>query len=434
MRKTVLLLVLLSLIIYMNAQVGINTVSPLASLHVDAAKTDNTTPEGIIAPRLTRAQLIAKTNNSKYTLAHAATFVYVTALDGTPTPQTQNITTIGYYYFDGAIWKHFNDKLQNADNGLSVGSTANVQLGGDLTKNTSIDAKAYDITIAGTATTRIQPRTTIGSNIAPPTAAILNLQTQPDATGGGVNANGGFMLPRVVLTDNNSLKPFIASGGTIAEKNNHKGMQVYHIGGNGFDSGVYTWNGANWMRYIDVLPTNSSRIFWLTQNTIAGSADGTNFNNMTSMTFSEDKSTLIPSSIILPETGSYAFAVRIFQRYAPVGNPNNIVLNALPGTNAKNVIYVGLFVNNVCKDIQILFGHIANFVGQANADNASMLTAVLSLSGNANDVIDIRYGSYYYNSQYTVSGITYTPCALALPLSMLGQLGTDATNMVFWKL
>ncbi len=85
------------------AQVGINTQDPKSTMDIVATKTDNSTPEGIIAPRLTRAQVIAK--DPQYEPPQTGAIVYVTDLSGTTTTKTIEIDKIGYYYFDGTAWQ-----------------------------------------------------------------------------------------------------------------------------------------------------------------------------------------------------------------------------------------------------------------------------------------------------------------------------------------
>ena len=89
----------------MQAQVGINTVDPKATLHVVPTKTDQSTAEGIIAPNLTRGELISK--DPKYTIDQRGAIVYVTTIDGIATTKTANILTAGYYFFDGNLWQIF---------------------------------------------------------------------------------------------------------------------------------------------------------------------------------------------------------------------------------------------------------------------------------------------------------------------------------------
>ena len=88
---------------FVIAQVGINTPNPAASLDVVAKKTDGTTSEGIIAPRLSGDQI--KSADSRYTNPQTGTLVYATGAVNGSTTKTANITAPGYYYFDGVIWQ-----------------------------------------------------------------------------------------------------------------------------------------------------------------------------------------------------------------------------------------------------------------------------------------------------------------------------------------
>lgn len=104
-KKILFILLLLTVIFKANAQVGINTESPKATLDVGAAKTDGTTAEGIIAPKLSLQQLVVK--DAKYTADQVGAIVYVNDISGTTNTKTDNIKKVGYYYFDGTLWKSF---------------------------------------------------------------------------------------------------------------------------------------------------------------------------------------------------------------------------------------------------------------------------------------------------------------------------------------
>lgn len=95
----------LSLVMSLSSfsQVGVVTLQPYASLHVTPVSLGATTAEGIIAPNLTRLQLVSKDN--VYTASQQDALVYVTTLDGGTSPKTQNVTKVGYYYFDGLVWQ-----------------------------------------------------------------------------------------------------------------------------------------------------------------------------------------------------------------------------------------------------------------------------------------------------------------------------------------
>jgi len=82
------------------SQVGIGTPTPQATLDVTGTPTDTAKLDGIIAPRLTGDQLRGKT----YTTAQTGALVYVTAADTAPANQTIDVTTPGYYHFNGTKW------------------------------------------------------------------------------------------------------------------------------------------------------------------------------------------------------------------------------------------------------------------------------------------------------------------------------------------
>lgn len=92
-----------------DGRIGINTPDPKTTLDVNG-KTDASgnvltmDKTGLQAPRLTRAELTAK-GNTLYGADQKGALVYITDVSGGDTlDQRTNITTIGYYYFDGSIW------------------------------------------------------------------------------------------------------------------------------------------------------------------------------------------------------------------------------------------------------------------------------------------------------------------------------------------
>lgn len=87
----------------LNAQVGINTETPNATLDIEGAPTEVTSMDGLIAPRITGDQL----QNKTYTSEQTGAIVYVTQAvtnHMSDKPQTFSVTNDGYYYFDGTKW------------------------------------------------------------------------------------------------------------------------------------------------------------------------------------------------------------------------------------------------------------------------------------------------------------------------------------------
>ena len=92
------------------AQVGINTNSPQTTMDVSAKRDesgnilDNNKNLGLQAPRITRAELTD--NTAIYNNNHKGALIYITDITGGDIiGQRINITSIGYYYFDGLLWK-----------------------------------------------------------------------------------------------------------------------------------------------------------------------------------------------------------------------------------------------------------------------------------------------------------------------------------------
>lgn len=106
MKKKFLLLGGLTISLQVFSQVGINTPDPQASLDIVGKPTATNVFDGIIAPRITGAQLRAKT----YTQKQQGAMVYVTAADTAPSGQTTEVTGTGYFYFDSSLnrWQKLN--------------------------------------------------------------------------------------------------------------------------------------------------------------------------------------------------------------------------------------------------------------------------------------------------------------------------------------
>ena len=89
----------------LNAQVGINTKAPRATLDIVATSTSSESPEGLIAPNLSRAEVISK--NNVYGQDQKGAFVYIKEISDSDILDTKTAKIIGtgYYYFDGTIWR-----------------------------------------------------------------------------------------------------------------------------------------------------------------------------------------------------------------------------------------------------------------------------------------------------------------------------------------
>jgi len=128
MRTALLVKILLFAGFFIQAQVGINTSNPQATLDVNGKPTDNTALDGIIAPRITGDQLRAKT----YTAAQTGAMVYVSTADTAPAGQTIDVTTAGYYYFNGTKWVTYNSGSVTEQDGIIGNEVVNSTINGGL--------------------------------------------------------------------------------------------------------------------------------------------------------------------------------------------------------------------------------------------------------------------------------------------------------------
>ncbi len=95
-----------------------------------------------------------------------------------------------------------------------------------------------------TALSEIHGQTVIGGATYPVEGALLDLK-EYQANTENTTANKGLLLPRVKLTSLTSLVPLIQTE-TVANKKEHIGLQVYHIGNDDIPAGVKVWNGVMW--------------------------------------------------------------------------------------------------------------------------------------------------------------------------------------------
>ncbi|MBW1619823.1 hypothetical protein [Empedobacter falsenii] len=140
--KKIILSGFILLAMNIHAQVGINTENPSGTLDVVGKPTDPTIIDGVIAPRLTGTQLKAK--DALYLSTQTGAIVYVTqALTPANTSaKTINVTSAGYFYFNGTVWMKFDPGMKGpwykkspstelADaNGQNIYTNGSVSIGG----------------------------------------------------------------------------------------------------------------------------------------------------------------------------------------------------------------------------------------------------------------------------------------------------------------
>ncbi|MDM1297044.1 hypothetical protein HXZ94_00800 [Empedobacter falsenii] len=131
MKTTLLSLALIGITYCANAQVGVGTDTPQSTLDIkekrNATVNDASAHDGVLIPKLTKAELAAKATTA-YTIDQNGAIIYVsdiTAPTGSPASlaQVANINVIGFYYFDGnaLVWKIFdtNTNLYNINGTLT---------------------------------------------------------------------------------------------------------------------------------------------------------------------------------------------------------------------------------------------------------------------------------------------------------------------------
>lgn len=97
--KKIVSLILISTSSILFAQIGINTTNPKATLDITAKK-NSTTVEGLLPPRLTRAELTEK-GNTIYGSEQDGAIIYINDASGGDTQsQRQFIESKGLYIFD----------------------------------------------------------------------------------------------------------------------------------------------------------------------------------------------------------------------------------------------------------------------------------------------------------------------------------------------
>lgn len=199
------------------AQVGIYTPNPQLTLDVNAIKTDGSTAEGIRAPRLTEAQVLSA--NNLYNLGTIGAIVYITSANAASSPKTENITSTGYYYFDGSKWQRMqNINIYSSDGTLAANRTVTMEDKTlDFTSTATTGTSHYRIDGSTFSVNSVDNRVGIGTTDP---QAILNV-TNPiqgnlvDAMAVGISNCGGLCgqgtARNLVLYNSNPTNSFFAS-------------------------------------------------------------------------------------------------------------------------------------------------------------------------------------------------------------------------------
>jgi hypothetical protein len=158
------------------AQVGINNTSPKATLDI-TAKTSGTKPEGLIIPQLAGSDIHTATAAGVYGSAQKGLIIYATSADSSPISTTANITSAGYYYFDGTNWQ----KISTGNTVSTSLASGNIYVGSASNVATAVSPTG-DVTISNTGATTIAANAVTTSKIANNAVTVAKLPAGATAT------------------------------------------------------------------------------------------------------------------------------------------------------------------------------------------------------------------------------------------------------------
>jgi len=97
----------------------------------------------------------------------------------------------------------------------------------------------------------LRAQVTIGSDLPPEKAAILDVKTMIGGEGGVSSQAGGILLPRIEIdtVTNLSVFPGLSGIDNDEQKKKHKGLVVYNINTDheqNVEEGIYVWSGVRW--------------------------------------------------------------------------------------------------------------------------------------------------------------------------------------------
>jgi len=241
--------------IYAQEGLGINTLSPKATLDITATN-DVATADGVLVPRLTLAELTAK-GDGLYGADQNGVLIYITDVSGgNAAAQRVNIGETGHYFFDSAsnTWKKLNGNGWRVV-GEKVQATLNTQ---DIYHNGKVAMGDFS-TVSMTATHQLD----VNGNIRIRSLSDGKARTEfPYSIVGNANGvlassrgnyrvwRGAINITQAVMTeDDDALNIFSANANIIAFPPNPKLGKVITIR----IDGASFYNGSN-VTYSVVTP------------------------------------------------------------------------------------------------------------------------------------------------------------------------------------
>lgn len=87
---------------------------------------------------------------------------------------------------------------------------------------------------------------TVGCDVSPIGSSLLDLK-ESERSSDAADSQKGLLLPRVMLASLDQLDPLVENA-TEADKLEHTGVLVYHVGSSDICAGVHTWDSEKWNR------------------------------------------------------------------------------------------------------------------------------------------------------------------------------------------
>jgi len=321
---------------------------------------------------------------------------------------------------------------------LNVNGTSNVSGNSRMGSSTVVSWQTVgttqsvgtNLTVGGTS----HLKGMVGINTAPATHALSvagNTYTTGISKVGGTTAtnasaqielgdnNKGLLLNRVTLTSLTAKAPV---------NNAVVGMFVYNTASNANVSpGLHYWDGSKWVKVGSESPPNTIKMYYQTRNIVGGPANGVNQSQMRSLQFSATGRSHSPVTIKLPESGSYAFNVKLYSNLCDKNTETVGSSKPTPSYPGIVIVYLGIWVNGTLQDVSEVFFTIGKFAtSNSVVSNANVSNVILGCTGKAGDTIDIRFG-YYQLSIPEADAVVSQGKTASNPIS-------DRTSMIFWKL
>lgn len=397
--KFLMLTAILSFSVYAYSQkgrVGINTTDPKTTLDV-SGKTDTlgnlltTDVTGLQAPRLTRAELTDK-GNSLYGSDQKGALVYITDVStGDNASQRVNITTIGYYYFDGSVWQKIGSGGVTSNTWTLLGNegtTAGTNFIGTKDKqdlvakvnNTEIFRATWDeantaARLAVGQTTAVTVASAASGSTAAQRLAKLTI-SGGDASINGVTVGfGGGQISSNTIVGNGALYNNATGINNVAIGNASLNLNAVGTGNTsvGYQSLTSNTGGnANTATGFRSLANNTTGgnntangLMSLQSNTTGDFNTASGYNSLYYNSSGIGNTAFGTQTLVLNTTGSFntASGYRALNNLSSAGSNNNIALGYYAGTSqtaGSNNIIIGANINapNLTGSNQMNIGNI----------------------------------------------------------------------------